>query len=209
METDGAVGRQSEIFSNGEGRAWLFRNERKLPPETDPVLEMVERLQLQPKSVLEVGCANGWRLDKFRTTFGCETFGVDPSIKEPHHTHAGSFLRPGTADNLPSFGYDMIVYGFCLYLCDPEDYFQIVQQCDKNLSSPGYVVIYDFYTQFPYSKAYSHHPGVTTRKMDFSRLWVGHPNYTMLGRDMIDNGDDRKAVIILQKDSEAAFPVRT
>ncbi|MFZ0260417.1 MAG: hypothetical protein WAL36_10665 [Pseudolabrys sp.] len=60
-----------------------------------------------------------------------------------------------TADDLSAFGpdtIDLLIYGWCLYLCDREDLFKIVTEGDRILKDSGYLVVYDFH-------AAARHPG--------------------------------------------------
>jgi len=208
------MGKQSEIFRQSEAKAWLKRNEHKLPPQEDPVLDIISRLKLSPLNVLEIGCSNGWRLDKLRKTYLCNCEGLDPCIEQPIRTAAGSYLVPGTADNIPlasPFGgkpYDTVIFGYCLYLCDPDDYFAIASQSNAVLQDGGYLIIYDFFTNTAYSREYVHRFGILSRKMDFAKLWLAHPFYSMITRDIIGQGDDRTSVAVLRKNVTTAFPVR-
>ena len=96
----------------------------------DQVLASIRSLSLQPTSVLEVGCSNGWRLEAFRKTYAIRCWGIDPSadaIKEGKTLFPQISLVRGTADSLP-FGadmFDLVIFGFCLYLCDREDLFKL------------------------------------------------------------------------------------
>lgn len=199
------MGKQSDIFLQGEGQAWLDRNLPQLPVKDDPVIPAMLRAGIRPRNVLEVGCANGWRLEEMRKIFGCRIRGIDPSIKISGFVNGG-FLEKGTADTIHSLdrNFDAVIYGFCLYLCDPEDYLRIAAEGDRVLADGGYIVIYDFHPDLPHSRIYKHHDGVLTRKMNFSRLWLGHPAYTHVLTQPCDEG---VSVIILRKDSHNAFPL--
>lgn len=200
------MGKQSDIFLQGEGKAWLDRNLEKLPAKDDPVIPCIKRIGIKPKQVLEVGCANGWRLMEMRKEFNCRIRGIDPSITRSHFV-AGGFLGAGAAHSIPypSHDFDVVIYGFCLYLCDPEDYLRIAAEGDRVLADGGYLIIYDFLPDLPHSRKYKHHDGVLTRKMNFSRLWLGHPAYThVLTHPSCEDG---VAVIVLKKDSSNAFPL--
>lgn len=189
------MGPQARAFLKGEGKAWLERNKDKLTPKDDPILKAIEDNKLKPERVLEIGCANGWRLDIIKERYGCDIAGVDPGIEipttQPH-------LYRGVADALPIFGktFDLIIYGWCLYLCDPRDYFYIAAMGDSYLKEDGHIIIYDFYSDYPKKKKYKHKEGLYSYKMDFSKLWLWNPAYVMLVRQVID---DETSLIILQK----------
>lgn len=193
--------KQAEVFMEGEGRAWLDRNVGKLTGESDPVIEAINKYQIKPESILEIGCANGWRLELLRKKFWCIAWGVDPGANPSFHKN---ILR-GTADRTGAGTecFDTVIYGWCLYLCDPEDYFRIVMEGDRVLRDGGYLIIHDFCTDHPYKLPYKHKSGVYSHHYDFSRLWLSHPGYYLYGQTV----QDETCVTILQKKMKTAFPV--
>lgn len=197
--------KQSQIFLDGESAAWLERNQGKLGHKDDPVLLTMEKYQLKPKRVLEIGCANGWRLDILQRAWGCDVSGIDPQLD----TSFGGYIFQGTADDLDIIrtSFDAVIYGWCLYLTDPEDYFMIVTEGDRVLKDGGFLIIYDFFTDYPYKNKYKHKDGLFTHKMDFSKLWLGHPAYSLYGRDVFGEDDNQTAVTILKKNMKTAFLV--
>lgn len=192
--------KQSEIFLKGEGLAWLDRNRSKLNEKHDPVLNAIAVFGIKPTSVFEVGCANGWRLEALKTAYNCYTYGIDPGIEEKTWN-----LRQGTAESLQALSgsFDTVIYGFCLYLCDPEDYFKIVAEGDRILRDDGHLIVYDFCTELPYKLPYKHKKGIFSHHYDFSKLWLSHPAYTMFGRTV----QNETCVTILKKNLKNAFPV--
>jgi len=201
--------KQSEVFLDGEGKAWLERNKNKLPPKDDPVIASIMSQLIEPKRMLEVGCADGWRLRELKKIYKCISIGVDPSVVGVKHTTSdGIILHKGTANNLRMFhdnSFDLLIYGFCLYLCDPEDYFEIANEGNRVLADGGSLVIYDFYTGVPHSVPYKHKDGVFSHKMDFSQLWTCHPGYNL--SSIQSNKGDGTAAITLIKKMHNCFPV--
>lgn len=179
--------RQADIFLEGEGDAWLDRNRDKLGRH-DLVTELIQsRWQNPPKRVLEIGCANGWRLAKLRGIYGCEILGIDPSLQAG--LEAAEMRVPviqSTASALPVSGlYDMVIYAFCLYLTDPQDWLRIAAAGDQVLADGGALIIHDFMrvpcptSNGPYACSYKHRSGVLAYHIDFSQLWLGNPAYSV------------------------------
>lgn len=196
--------KQSDVFLAGEGEAWMKRNEGRYDENNDPVLAAIDQFALHPKRVLEIGCADGARLAVLERMWGCDVVGVDPAW----NTKAGASLCMvwnGTALDPPvcNDSFDAIIYGWCLYLCDPEDYFKIAEAGDRILRDGGYLIVYDFCTDHPYKVPYKHKEGIFSHHYDFSKLWLGHPAYSMYGRTV----QDETCVTILKKDPSKAFPV--
>ena len=136
---------QSDAFLSGEGDAWYARNKDKLG-QRDPVCDLLNLLPLiRPKRVFEVGCANGWRLKKLRDKYKCRVSGMEPSYDAYVQAMAdgledvswGAFPR-----NDPWLGgtFDMIIFGFCLYVASPSDWFKIVTEADRLLADKGHLI---------------------------------------------------------------------
>lgn len=71
---------QNDIFIKDEGNNWFRRNRDELTPEKDDLItQMLKRLELCPKKIVEVGCSNGWRLEKLRRIFSADCFGIEVS----------------------------------------------------------------------------------------------------------------------------------
>lgn len=216
--------KQSEIFLRSEGDGFHRRNQRAFAElgsgsgsQDDQVIQCLRTLALKPRRILEIGCSNGWRLDLMRREFGAECFGIDPSseaVAQGAATYPGVTLTTGTAECLPyQAGYfDLVVFGFCLYLCDRQDLFMIAAEADRVLAESGCLMIFDFFPPLPYRNRYRHFDGVFCYKMDYAALFLWNPAYALISRvvfadrgsDMI-NPDDRLSVATLRKDSTRAY----
>lgn len=211
--------KQKEIFLATEGDAWLARNKaslstRQVDPDHDPVLR--ELSDLLPAAgggsvrILEIGCGDGGRLAELSRKWRADCVGLDPSTDAIAAAHAkGVDAVRGTADSLPleNRSFDIVIFGFCLYLCDREDLFRIAAEADRVLRAPGWVVIHDFFSPSPRARPYRHRPGVWSYKMDYRSLFAWHPDYVCLTHkvrhhdDMAytDSADDWVAVSVLRK----------
>src|ERR1043165_1393195 len=124
---------QKEIFTASEADQWFERNRyacKKLRPENDLLVQTLTAIEIRPKQVLEIGCANGSSLELIHQAFGSRCFGIDPSaqaIEQGRAEYPHLRLQQGTADTLPfeDRQFDLVVFGFCLYLCDRADLFRI------------------------------------------------------------------------------------
>ena len=58
----------------------------------------------------------------------------------------------GAADQLyfESQTFDFVVFGFCLYLCDRDDLFEIAKEAHRVLKPTGWLVIHDFFAEPPH-----------------------------------------------------------
>lgn len=209
--------KQKHVFVDVEGDNYWKRNASALAhfhaaaladPSSDPVLRAL--LTLKPSKVLEIGSANGWRLDVARQTWGAQGTGIEPSAaavadgsRFPDIT-----LHIGTAEALPlpDAQFDCVVFGFCLYLCDRADLFRIAAEADRVLIEGGYIVIYDFFPSSVYRNPYSHRVGLFAHKMDHSRMWTWNPAYVLWRHDVTahpgadpTDQNERLAITIVRK----------
>lgn len=191
-------------MTGGEAEAWLKRNETVLPPRKDPVGTVISLHSIIPDNVLEIGCSNGWRLDELSEKYGCNVFGIDPKeSKLP-------WITTGTAEKLPykDGTFDLVIYGFCLYLVDRDDLFKVVMEGDRVLADGGHLIIHDFSPEYPHKRPYEHCEGVYSYKMNYENLWLANPSYRMIysTRHGSDN-DDYESVCMLKKDVGGGWPI--
>lgn len=215
--------RQSDIFQSSEADRWFQRNLSAMDStdyrKTDPVLEAIDAVRLPFRRVLEVGCSNGWRLNHLREASEAECFGIEPSAQAVADAgrFAGISVRQGTARELPfdDKSFDLLVFGFCLYLCDRADLFRIACEADRVLNDGGVIAVYDFWSTKPYKNPYAHLPNLFSYKMDHARLFDWNPIYKTIyhrvrshkGPELPENWDAAVAVTLLKKDAEAGFPL--
>jgi len=212
---------QKEIFKASEGNKWFFRNgdsNEYKQKENDIIIKSLREIKIFPKKILEIGCSNGLRLNYLNKIFGSECFGIDPSVKAIENgkkEFPNITLQVGTADLL-SFEdnkFDMIIFGFCLYLCDRKDLFKIAFEADRCLSDNGFLVIMDFCPPFPYKNIYTHKETIYSYKMNYAKLFSWNPAYneifntifSLSGFSKRSIPDEKVAVTILNKVEEFAY----
>ena len=143
--------------------------------------------------MLEIGCGEGKRLAWLAENFHLECHGIEPSALAVDAAKvAGVEAVQGTADVLPyeTEMFDIVVFGFCLYLCDREDLFRIAQECNRVLKPDGWVVILDFFAPMPTRRPYHHREGVYSYKMDYRKLFDWHPAYTCFSHEINHHASD-------------------
>lgn len=202
--------KQEEAFLRSEGNAWYARNKDRLGMAPDKVANSI---YLTPKSILEFGCADGRRLINLCDRFQCQGYGVDPSeaaitaARQAANGRGDIQFECGIASEAyPYRTFDLIIYGFCLYLCDPESLFKIATLGNHLLADGGHIIIHDFHPQQHHSRVYAHDPNLRSYKMDYSRMFLWHPAYELLQYPFIDDNED--SVTVLRKDLLRAFPLR-
>lgn len=205
--------KQKDIFLKIEGDNWFKRNKRGLEMcslNEDYLFNLILEFNKNNSLILEVGCGNGKRLIALKQK-GYDVRGIDPSkaaIKDAISNGIDALV--GTADNLPYADnyFDVVSFGFCLYLCDREDLFKIASETNRVLKKGGFLFILDFYSKYPTSNNYHHYDGIKSYKMDYSRLFEWHPDYVLLKKTIgshdniqkqTDNLNDWISISILRK----------
>ncbi len=208
---------QKNIFLSSEGDSWFSRNAQffaNKKKEDDLIYQLLQRLNIDPNqnpSLLEVGCSNGYKMDWFKT-LGFESYGIDPSrLAIEDGVQKGRNLSVSTADNLPykNENFNVVILGFCLYLCDRNDLFKIAFEIDRVLKKNSYLIIHDFFNKGQKVNNYHHKDGVKSYKMDNSKMFSWHPFYTVffhevsdyheIGRPFTDEEDKFVSITILRK----------
>ena len=142
---------QKQVFKESEGDAWYQRNRIALGERDWSRDSTVQRLLSLPVDigqarVLEIGCGDGSRLAEIRRRVPVNVFGLDPSPQAIQMALSqGIVAKVGTADALPfeNASFDIVIFGFCLYLCDDADLFRIAAESDRVLAPSGWLLIHD------------------------------------------------------------------
>lgn len=220
MNKSGHKQTQRDVFLQGEGDQWFERNTQSLGTDADkqkhdPVLALISNKNLLFKNVLEIGASNGWRLSALRAHNDRALLcGIDPSAQAVANAAEGVELKVGTAENLDynDRQFDLVIFGFCLYLCDRADLFKIAAEADRVLADQGHMIVYDFYASTPYKNSYGHKDGMFSYKMNYADLFTWNPAYKIIDEIVQphpgaeDKPDNQIGVHLLQKNLKAAYP---
>ena len=194
---------QKDVFLESEADAWFARNRNAISKRDFAVDDSVCQKLFQilethkdqsndPLRILEVGCGEGARLAWLAESMNADVYGIEPSAQAVDVAlNRGVKAQRGTADSLPfdSATFDVVIFGFCLYLCDREDLFQIASEADRVMKSSGWLIIQDFFAQQAVANEYHHRPGIQSYKMDYRQLFSWHPAYTCLSHDIVHHGN--------------------
>lgn len=200
---------QKSVFLESEGDAWYERNRRGLAEvdfSRDAVVVKVQAIakglgERHALAVLEVGAGSADRFEYLRSCTGIGSIqGIEPSqLAVNSALSKGLDVVRGTADDLPfdDQKFDIVIFGFCLYLCDRDDLFKIASEANRVLKKRGWIIIHDFYSPSPMSRPYSHKSGVVSYKMDYRSLFAWHPDYVCVSHEVTahrtqDYTDDRQ-----------------
>lgn len=216
---------QKEKFVSGEGDAWFTRNTSRLmnieyadkAAELNYLCHVLMPFRDNINRILEIGCSNGLNLEVMCNRFEAVGYGIEPSVlavnsgNERHKT-ADIHLQIGTCDSLPfsSSSFDLVCFGFCLYLVDRDILMQSLAEADRVLKSGGFLVITDFDPGMRYKRKYSHTEGVFSYKQDYSAFFTQSGLYYLVGKKSFSHkhshfdhmSDERVSSSILYKEQD-------
>jgi len=188
---------QKKLFLNSEADQMFLRNKEKLFQinyQKDEIFLILNKKINKNKrfNILEVGCAGGDRLLFLKEKFPkCKFYGIDPSKKAiKKNIKSNINLKVGSADKLPYANnkFDIIIFGFCLYLCDNDDLFKIGSEAYRVIKKKSLVIIKDFIQDNVKYNKYSHLKNILSRKMNYVRMFTWHPNIKLeSSKKIIDN----------------------
>lgn len=190
---------QTEQFLNGEGDNWYERNKHAKPNPI--VLDAILALPTRPARYMEVGCGNGRYIGELHRRIGGRVYGVDPSAKAiaaAREAYPNVIFNRGDVFTGLTLGcpLDLVVFGFCLYIANRHDLFEIAAETDEALDRGGYIAIHDFLPERPEKVPYKHVNGMFSYKMDYASLWLANPAYREVSCTPTAPGE---AIKIIQK----------
>lgn len=211
---------QKSVFLGGEGDQYLRRNLMKLNlGSVGEDVRLFARYIHPGAKVLEIGCANGVKLSQLQGLVPCEGWGIDPSaeaIRRGSMQFPSLHLSVGTADQLefPDESFDLVIFGFCLYLVDRSLLTRVMAEADRVLRDRGFLGVTDFDAKTACKRPYTHHPGVWSYKLDYGKLFAGLPHFVLaqkIGYHHETSGafafdpQERVATWVLAKDHDGAY----
>ena len=175
--------KQFKIFLETEGNSYFKRN-TEINFKKEILYNKIKKLhtKIQFKKILEIGCGDGGRLRLLNEKLKLKCYGIEPStsaIKFCKKQNKNVTIKKGTAQkiNFNNNMFDVVVFGFCLYLVDIEDLAKVFIETDRVLKKGGHIFIYDFYSKNSKILPYKHNRNVKTHKNDFEKIFLWHPNY--------------------------------
>lgn len=188
---------QKSEFLRSEGDAWYSRNkdyvgnlaDYKLSHDVRFIVDQVGDDAKSINNILEIGCGNGVKLEMLCRSLDARGNGIDPSSLAIYEGNARSKsvdldLCVGTADLLPfqNSSFDIVFFGFCLYLIDRVDLTSCMQQADRVLRPGGYLIITDFDPGVPNVVPYVHRQGLYSFKQDYASMFIGAGGFYLLAK---------------------------
>jgi ubiquinone/menaquinone biosynthesis C-methylase UbiE len=213
---------QSNLFLGGEGDAWFLRNSDSLNtapgfPDIDFITSTLSAYQNSISTILEIGCGEGSKLSALSKYFDSLGYGIDPSKKaiesaSENYSQADSKLhfQTGIATNLPfkDNQFDLVFFGFCLYLVPPNEILGAAMEADRVLRKGGFLAILDFDYGQQKINNYKHADGINSYKNTYSKLFTSLEYFHQVSKwsfNHTDNSfaadkDERISIEVLYKE---------
>lgn len=219
--------KQKQAFITYEADAWFDRNKAYLDSyiaEKDEVVKLIKAYNVEPKSILEVGCSAGYRLNGFKNQYKkCDVFGIEPSAKAVEfgkQSFPDVNLEVGTADNLEKYGdnsMDIVIIGFVFYVIDRNIVFKVISEIDRVLKNNGLLIIVDFFSESSLKKEYQHIKDFSAYsfKQNYDEIFTASKLYYLLNKStfnhstkFLDASEDyhnKYSISLLKKDTIASY----
>lgn len=203
---------QKDIFLSGEADKWYERNSafdyHKIVDNLEHVLDYIP----EGGNVLEIGCSSGRNAYTLSKELKASYYGIDPSleaVEAAKKVYPKMTFNLGTADLIEhdSGKFDIVYFGFCLYLVDRELLTKVVSEVDRVLKTGGFLIITDFDSSIPRINEYVHKEGVRSYKYKYEEMFLGFPQYVLVDKRPQKNigfkydNNERIATTILHKEN--------
>ena len=141
-------------------------------------------------SVLEIGCANGIKLNQYRNELKSRVnYGVDLSYEAiKHGKKRYKKLKLFTLSSLEidkiKRNFDLIICGFYLYLLDRDDLLKQFELIHQKLNSNGHLIINDFHPRKKHTIRSPHNKQLKYYKMTYHKFLEESALFKMIYKDI-------------------------
>lgn len=187
--------KQSDAFLSSEGNAWFERNQCdwKAPMARRELSRWCEPFKDGINNILEIGAGSGFPLAFLADSLDSRATGIEPSqaavenwvnAKSRVDCGKGVSLIQGVASELPfeDGSFDVVGFGFCLYLVDRGSLFRSISEADRVLRDGGLLYIEDFDPSKRYSNTYIHMDGIRSFKSDYTSIFLASGHYCLVSK---------------------------
>jgi ubiquinone/menaquinone biosynthesis C-methylase UbiE len=195
------MSRQSRTFLDGEGDEWYSRNRFTIDDPayvSSDVTLIIRTLGGSPfpiQNVLEIGCSSASKLAALSSGLEAKGVGVDPSnqaIQEAKIRYADLDLHVGIASALPflSKEFDLVFFGFCLYLVPPEELEKSILESLRVCRTNGFIAITDFDPGVESVVPYRHVQGLQSYKRNYFEILKQYCDITLVSKISFSHASD-------------------
>ena len=142
----------------------------------DRISDLIKVNNLNSKSVLEIGCATGIKLNQYQQILNSKiNYGIDLSSKaiklgRKKYKNLKLLKLSSLEINKIKQEFDLIICGFFLYLLDREEIFNQFNLIYKKLSPNGYLIINDFDPLFKHTNTSIHNKNLKSYKTSYDNF---------------------------------------
>jgi ubiquinone/menaquinone biosynthesis C-methylase UbiE len=172
-------------------------------------------------NILEIGCGNGAKLFSLCKSLDARGVGIDPSSKAVESANqqakadnlSGIHFKVGSSTILDfaTASFDLVYFGFCLYLVDRNELFQTISEADRVLKPGGFLSILDFDPAIRHKRVYHHKENVFSYKNNYPALFTASGHYHLVEKHSFSHSTnhfvrdrgERVAINILYKEIDA------
>lgn len=164
-----------QINEDFEAESLRYLESSLTSPHNFPPEFLSEIAELNPKTILDVGCGNGANLCQLERIFEAKCTGLEPSqrsvelLRELHSHNQNLDFVVGNASRLPfdTGHFDLVMAWSVLHWVSREYYLQAIGELIRVTNR--HLIIMDFVSGQEYKTPYSQKSGLFTYKMDFER----------------------------------------
>ncbi len=182
---------QEREFLKSEGDEFFKRNIHKISdnsPEISILCNWLMPFKKEVQTILEIGSGSGNKLSQMCWQLDSKGHGVEPSNLAVDFANenysAKCTFEVGTADSLHSKlkKFDLIHFGFCLYLVSRDRLANCLKQADILLKPGRFLSIIDFDPLEPHANKYEHYNGLKSHKDNYYKMFCDFGNYTLVNK---------------------------
>ena len=208
---------QHDVFVNSEGDRWFDRNRRALEAADlggDLPLRLLETYGVRPRSVVEIGASNGFRVEEIRRRYGSRAVAVEPSalaVEDGRTKYPEVEFVQADASHIPiDDSFDLVIVHFVFHWIDRNYLFQTFAEVDRLLSDGGLLVIGDFLPSGPRKVPYHHLPeqAVFTFKQDYALPFLASGLYSLVAMLSADHATKRLSPDVADHDRVGVWLLR-
>ncbi|OUU53338.1 MAG: hypothetical protein CBC25_00600 [Pelagibacteraceae bacterium TMED65] len=140
------------------------------------IIDLIKINKIKPNSILEIGCANGIKLNEYRINLNSKVnYGIDLSSKAISSGRKRfKKLKLIKLSSLEiekiKLKFDLIICGFFLYLLDRDEIFKQFDLIHKKLNNNGHLIIQDCDPLFKHTNSSVHNKDLKTFKMSYDNF---------------------------------------
>ncbi len=191
-----------DIFLKTEGDNYYKRNKgTSFAIDHDVPLKLLDIYGIKPRHVAEIGAANGARLHEMKKIYGDDlyTVGVEPgqkAVDDGNAMYPNINLKNGVVSHLPiEEKFDLVIVNFVMHWIERDELFKSLSELNRILDDGGYLIIGDFYPDYPQKRRYHHvEEDVFTWKMMYNQLMTSTALYREVAFLSYDRDDKCKLV---------------